>query len=378
MLTKEQDFFIKALADFINKIGNSEIPQDIDIESLADYAKKHEVEAILYCQTHLQKFLPSFASAVYSSTNRENMLQKLCSALDISYFVLKGSCVSQFYPVPMLRTMGDIDFVVHTEDREKVHEILLKQGYECESKNPDREWQYFKDRRELELHDHLIYKENVNNSKQETFFNDFWPYVHNNTLDLSFHFLFLISHLRKHFMNEGVGFRQFMDIAVVAKYGKLDWSWIEETANEIELLPFLKTVLAFVFRWFAVDTPIECAKIAEEFYEISTAKIFEDGVFGFGNIENRGSAAINLYLKDGKIGTLKATLHQIFPPYREMKDASNYAFVTGKPFLLPFAWVYRIVMKSKNKGAVKMKLGETITSTEAVRKREEMYRQWGL
>ena len=378
MLTKEQDFFIKVLADFINQSGKNEIPQNMDIASLGAYAKKHEVKAILYYQTDSPDFLSSYASTVHSNINREDMLQKLGSNLNIPYFVLKGSGVSEFYPVPMLRTMGDIDFVVHTEDREKVHEILLKQGYECKTKYPDREWQYFKDGRELELHDHLIYEESVNNSKQEAFFNNFWPYVHNNTLDLSFHFLFLISHLRKHFMNEGVGFRQFIDIAIVAKYGELDWLWIEKTADEIELLPFLKTVLTFVFRWFSVAVPIECAEITDEFYEVSTEKIFEDGVFGFGNIENKGSAAINLYRKDGKVGTVKATLHQIFPSYGEMKKVPVYAFIDGKPFLLLFAWVYRIVIKSKKKGAVKTKLAETVASTEAIRKREEMYRQWGL
>ena len=378
MLTKEQNFFIKALADFINQNGNNEFPQNIDVASLAVYAKKHEVKAILYCQTRLPEFWSSFVSTVCSNTNNEDMLKKLVTVLNIPYFVLKGSCVSQFYPVPMLRTMGDIDFVVHTEDREKVHEILLNQGYECKTKYPDREWQYFKDGREIELHDHLIYEESVNNPKQEAFFNNFWPYVHNNALDLSFHFLFLISHLRKHFMNEGVGFRQFMDVAVVAKYGDLDWFWIEKTADEIELLPFLKTVLAFVFRWFSVATPIECTKITDEFYEVSTLKIFEDGVFGFENIENNGSAAINLYRRDGLRGTVKATLQQIFPSYGEMKKVPEYAFVTGKPFLLPIAWIYRIVIKSKKKGSLKKKLGETVASTEAIRKREEMYKQWGL
>ena len=378
MLTKEQDLFIKVLSDFINQNGKNEIPQSIDIASLAAYAKKHEVKAILYYQADLPEFLPSYAMTIYSNINRVDMLQELVSAINISYFVLKGGVVSEFYPVPMLRTMGDTDFVVHTEDREKVHEILLKQGYECKTKHQDREWQYFKDGRELELHDHLIYEENVNNPKQEAFFNNFWPYVHHNTLDLSFHFLFLVSHLRKHFMNEGVGFRHFMDIAVVAKYGKLDWLWIEKTADEIELLPFLKTVLAFVFRWFSVAVPIECAEITDEFYEVSTAKIFEDGVFGFENIENRGSVAINLYRKSGNIGTLKATLHQIFPSYGEMKAAREYAFIEGKPFLLPFAWACRIIIRSKKKGAVKTKLVETVASTEAIRKREEMYRQWGL
>ncbi len=377
MLSVEQEYFIRILRDFINAEKCTKVLKNLDIDYLTEYGKKHEVLAIIYYQTRLPQFLKAYSSAIYINTNREKMLQEIMKEVDFPIFPVKGADIAKLYPEPLLRTMGDTDIVVHTKDREKVHELLQSQGYVNCAKNPRREWQYYKNRMEFELHDRLIYTEMVNNSKQEAFFNDFWPYVKDNHLNQNFHFLFLIAHIRKHFMNEGVGFRHFMDIAVLARYADLDWKWIEEKADEIELLSFLRAVLSFCNRWFGTKTPLQMAEISDEVFELSTIKIFKDGVFGFNNEENTGSSAVNLHRKEGNIGMWKATVKKLFLPYRILRKEAEYAFIDGKPFLLPIAWIYRIALKSREKDK-KKRLSKTIVSSEVIRKREELYRQWGL
>lgn len=340
--------------------------------------KKHEVEAIFYYQTKLPEFMKAYSLTLYSNTNREDMIQKLTSTFTFPYFIVKGSSAAELYPVPTLRTMGDIDLAVQVENRSTVHEILINQGYECRSKQSDREWQYYKNGMEFELHDHLIYSEAVNNPKQEMFFNNFWPYVKDNHLDWNFHFLFLIAHLRKHFMNEGVGFRQFMDVAVMAKYADLDWNWIEERAEEIELSPFLKTVLAFCNRWFETVTPIITPSLDENFYEAATQKIFDDGVFGFENEENAGSTAVNIYRKKGKKGQIGNAIRQLFPSYKTMITVPHYGFLKGKPYLLPVAWGYRAFRGRNKSNGVVEDIKDTFASNDVIAKREAMYKQWGL
>ena len=378
MFTTEQSFFIKILYDFINKEKTAEIPKNLSMEIIASYGKKHEVQAILYYQTKLPILKEAYYSTLYINTNRADLIQQLKKQFDFPYFIIKGVEIAELYPVKALRTMGDIDIVVHAEDMEKANAIFLNQGYHNKSKKLESEWHYSKGKMEFELHNQLLYTENVNDSEQQLFFNDCWNYCNNNQLDWNFHFLFLISHLRKHFMNKGVGFRQFMDIAIVSKYCELNWTWIEDKAAEIKLLPFLRIVLTFCNRWFGTTTSMKLIDITDEFFETSTLKIFEDGVFGFCNEENASSEAVNLYRKNGRIGMLKATMHQIFPRYREMKVMKEYAFIDGKPFLLPVAWMYRILIKGKNKKAVKAKLGKTFASGETIEKRKELYKQWGL
>ena len=378
MFTTEQSFFIKILYDFINKEKTAEIPKNLSMEIIASYGKKHEIQAILYYQTKLPILKEAYYSTLYINTNRADLIQQLKEQFEFPYFIIKGVEIAELYPVKALRTMGDIDIVVHAEDMEKANAIFLNQGYHNKSKKLESEWHYSKGKMEFELHNQLLYTENVNDSEQQLFFNDCWNYCNNNQLDWNFHFLFLISHLRKHFMNKGVGFRQFMDIAIVSKYCELNWTWIEDKAAEIKLLPFLRIVLTFCNRWFGTTTSMKLIDITDEFFETSTLKIFEDGVFGFCNEENASSEAVNLYRKNGRIGMLKATLHQIFPRYREMKVMKEYAFIDGKPFLLPVAWMYRILIKGKNKKSVKAKLGKTFASGETIEKRKELYKQWGL
>jgi len=383
-MTSEQRYFIEALSNFVNvkKSGceseTTHEAENLNKEVLSSYAKKHEVQAILYYQTKDSNYLSAYSSTLYSNTNRKNMVQKVTDIFDFPYFIVKGSSIAELYPVPELRTMGDIDMVVHTEDRERVHDILTSQGYKCTSKQDIREWQYYKNNMEFELHDHLVYSEAVNNSKQEAFFNNFWPYVKNNTINWNFHFLFLISHLRKHFMNEGVGFRQFMDIAIVSKYGKLDWSWIEEKAEQIELIDFLRTVLAFNTHWFNVITPITTPKLDNDFYESATEKIFEDGVFGFGNEHNADSKAANLYRKNGKLGMLGSAIGVLFPSYKTLITVPKYSWLKGRAYLLPLAWIYRFIMgRSKSKGAVES-MKKSFAGLAQIERREAMYKQWGL
>ena len=44
---------------------------------------------------------------------------------NIDFIVLKGIYLRYLYPNPDLRTMSDIDILVHKEDLDKISEILL-------------------------------------------------------------------------------------------------------------------------------------------------------------------------------------------------------------------------------------------------------------
>ena len=274
--------------------------------------------------------------------------------------------------------MGDIDLVVDQECINEVQSVLSNNGWILKKKYLDHEWLYMSDNLTIELHDHLIYSESVTNFKQETFLNNFWPYVHNNCLDWNFHFLFVISHLRKHFMNAGAGFRQFMDVAILVKYANLNWAWIEEKSEEIELFSFLRIVLALCNRWFKVMAPIELPEITDEFYEIATSKIFEDGVFGFDNENNDKSYAINIYRKKGFWGQISSASRQLFPSYKNMINVPYYRFLKGKPFLIPYVWIYRFFVGRKKSKNVVRNMKKAFASKETIEKREEIYKKWGL
>lgn len=98
-MTIEQEFFIQVLRDFI-KGEKTRTPENVDIERITSYGKKHELSAILYQQTRIPQFLSAYSSTVYSNANRSRMMRELMNTIVVPYFIIKGSVVAELYPIP--------------------------------------------------------------------------------------------------------------------------------------------------------------------------------------------------------------------------------------------------------------------------------------
>lgn len=367
-------------------------PFDADWDALIALAKQHEVTAILYAQC--KDFIPEpylddlqryFSTVLFFHANRRKMMEKIDEALgDIEHFTIKGASVATFYPFPAYRTMGDTDIVIHTKDREEADRRLRELGLECVSSFDDREWQYHRNDMEFELHDHLVYSETVNVDKQVEYFNDFWKYVKDGELDWDFHFMFLIFHLRKHFMNSGAGFRHFLDIAVLTSRGpKFDWGWIRSELEKIGLWPFTERVFALNEYWFNVPSPVSVTPMPSSFFTSATELIEKSGIFGFSNGENAGITAVNATREAGysKSAMLKRAVKGLLPDYKTVRTVPRYAYVDGRPYLLPAVWIHRAVksaFEGKARRNVKSVINGSFADKETIKKREAVYQEWGL
>lgn len=382
-MTKEQKFFIQILADHLN--GRETKCNDVlDWNILHDYARKHQVSGIVYTQAKdympaeaLNVFRQETIATIYNATIRDNDLATVTKALNenhIPYFIIKGPAVAVLFPNPKLRSMGDIDLVVHPEDREKCHNIIINSGYKCVSKQDDREWQYYKNNMELELHDRLVYDEAVNEKGQDEFFNDCWKYVHEGQLDWSFHLLFLIFHLRKHFMNSGVGFRMFMDLAVVAAKANIDWDTLTNNLKKTGMLEFTKKCYGFIGRWLYIYGPL-IDQIDEDFFEEASQKVFTDGVFGFDNSENKTNISVNKVRnsKYPKLSLLLLSVEECFPSWKLLSGTSTYKYLRDNKLLLPIAWIHRLY---RNVGKRKTKI--KVATARKYEERMLMMEKWGL
>lgn len=70
--------------------------------------------------------------AIVGNLNRRvdfETLSKEFTVRGIAHMPVKGYYLRKLYPVPELRTFGDIDLLIHREDRQKVHELMLSLGY---------------------------------------------------------------------------------------------------------------------------------------------------------------------------------------------------------------------------------------------------------
>lgn len=357
-MTTTQSFFLQILGDHLR--GRETQPRsDVDWDAVLELARIHQVSGVVYQQC--RGFLPEapgrvlaerHASELFYYYNRTALFRELQQRLtdaDIPYFTVKGLNIAQYYPIPALRTMGDCDVVVPAADRERAHELLLAMGFHTHLKE-DMDWMYYKNDIEFELHDRLLYHELGNSADSRSVADTAWDHAHPTgegtryELDWSFHFLFLLMHLKKHLVHAGVGFRQFMDLDVVLTHRELDWARIESSLQEQGLLRFAQIVMTLLGRWFSTPVPWPPLELSEEDFEDNTAKIFASGIFGFQDESARDVRKLNAITQ--KKGPrwwirLRLVLGSVFPSYRNMRFSPYYAFLEGRPWLLPIAWFYR-------------------------------------
>lgn len=247
--------------------------------------------------------------------------------------------------------------MVHREDKEKAGKVLENIGFKChEQKLPDHEWVYSKGDFEIELHHRLLYDDDMNASVLTVFTDTAWEHASTTGgilyhLELEFHFVYLLLHLRKHFLWAGVGIRQFMDLAVMMRNANLDYEKVKLYIDECNIGLFASNCFALIERWFGISTPLMTAEITDEFFVRSTNTILSDGVFGDMGAENVADNAImNCTYKNGKF---LSVLPVLFPPYNKIKQkypSSCKNDAIGR-LLLPFLWLRRIAESFFNRTA---------------------------
>ena len=403
-MTREQEMFLKILSDHIHRIPTTEFPEEIDWDVLQKMARIHNLKGIVYiqCREYLSscpqlafclKILKNgFISEICLYTCRQQDFQEFEHILtkeNIRFLPMKGKIFAKYYPVPQLRTMGDMDILIHSEDRQKSHQVLLQSGYLCSSRS-SAVWNYNRDLIQYELHDHMIYHSMANEIDYQTYFEQVWDFskvVEGTTeyeMDENFHFLYLMAHTAKHMVSRGSGLRPFLDMVFMTQQaGKgMDWDWIAGQLEELKLLDFTKTCFALCNRWFGVEMPFLSGELEEDFYQEITEKVFLDGIFGHANEENQtGKLTMEVHRSGGQYwrSSFRVILRKLFPPYKTMRYASHYPFLDGRPYLLPAAWLYRFgyCICHRFHDSIKM-LTEPFTKRRAVEEREEKIKKLGL
>jgi len=394
---------MECLFDFVNR-KKSMIPDGIDWAELWTLARRQEMEGIVSYQirdglsrcdipAYLKtKLFKAYADTCFKYEKRLKLLKELDEGFQqekIPYIVVKGTEIARLYPQAKLRTMGDSDILVHLKDKSRVRDLLLKLGWEQVGVLRN-EWNFLKEGLELELHHKLEYSGLSNFQKQKAFQDRVWDYAscEKNSvcyhLDWSYHFVFVITHLRKHFINCSVGFRQFMDIAVIAQSCELHWEWIKKELSSMGLLGFAKICFGFCNEWFGTQFPFDDIRPGEEFAVDATKHILQDGLYSLDNLQNycNGTVFENRMKgsKEYRLFSIRHTLEMIFPSYHELRLISYYTFIDGKPWLMPAAWLYRLgrYLFGMKVGDFSRESDTPQISSQAEAKRNEEFDRWKI
>lgn len=405
MAANTQDFLLQILSDFLHGRPTEKPASGTDWPELQTLASRHSVEGVLYNQCRMimpeavkKKVLTRYLGDVFISLEREKQTEALIGLLereDIPVIYVKGSVFREYYPLPPLRSMGDIDFVICHSDRKRMDELLQNElGFRCFVDN-HAVWTYWKDNFYIEVHDHMFYENLANKVDYVSYFDRVWENSHPSSVfgkespdvyvpDEEFHFLYLMAHTAKHVVNNGSGFRAYLDIVLMTKAcgNRMDWKRIRGELEKLELLTFTETCFSCCEKWFGVEMPFHRKDLSDSLFRSITDKTFRDGIFGLENAENKPASAAKDIKHTGSrytLGALKRGFKRLFPPYRDLQLVPWYSFIDGKPWLLPFVWIYRFFYCGikKLKHSIRY-LAEPFSKKKEVKKRQDFLKEWGL
>lgn len=334
--------------------------QEYDWDELFHYAKIHSLSGIVgYIVTkyelysdkeYASRFEYQMIHAYGIQYRRSMQMERLLVHLNehgIDHLLMKGFVVKDLYPVPELRSYGDIDFVIRKEDRNKTDILMKKLGYESHG-NWEPVYSYKKDTEYYEIHTEMLDSE-INDGNQREYFRDFWNHAyqlkdHTYVLDNEYHFLYLLTHLAKHASRRGAGIRMYLDIALyIQKYrDSFDWNHIKEQLDVLGLKRFFYTVCTVCKQWFDVEPPCEIEEIDRDSIDLFTEITLKGGTFGFAETSDAVTAIKESHNKDSK---LKTILNQIFPPVNEIE--ARYTYLQKHRWLYPVALIDRVFRNRK-------------------------------
>lgn len=340
-----------------------------------------------------------FRNVMMQTIKTEEFLQLYQKLLNegLTPLVVKGLICRNLYREPDYRSSGDEDVFIPKEQFRTCHDLFLKQGLCCaeteETLDQAGEVTYFRRNSGLhiELHKELFsssseaygdlnrFFEKAAERKMTVRINEVSVY----TMGPTDHLLYLILHAFKHFLHSGFGIRQVCDIIAFANtYGpEIDWNEILRKCKEIHADVFAASLFDIGEKKLQFDRKMACYPESWTALQADGEDLLEDlldaGVFGDSSMSRKHSSNMTLQavVEEKKGKKRKTSIFQSLFPGREYMERT-YTYVKKHPFLLPAAWVERLVKYWKETG--QFKNNTAFQSIEIGNQRVELLRKYKI
>lgn len=261
----------------------------------------------------------------------------------IAHMPVKGYYLRKLYPTPELRTFGDIDLLIHPEDRQKVHNLMLLLGYTVKQ-DWEPTYSYIKDAEYYEIHTNLMDGNLDGRTDLQAYFDAAWAHAAPDDglrfrPEDDFHFIYTVCHLAKHLYGGGAGLRMYLDVALYVKHkdDSLHWQVIVGEFAALHLAEFFYTVMNACRVWFGTETICPLPEPDTEALDRLLSYTLDSDLFG----HSRDHAVIELRNeKDEAPSRSRVLWKMLFPPAAEIE--SRYSFLQNRHWLLPLAWLVRL------------------------------------
>ena len=342
-------FLFSLAGAVLSKRDVPSLPENIDWNLILTIAEKHNIASVIAYGIHQGGYVLApevqgkFKQYLYThlmiTENQTKEIEKILGLFEehhIDYMPLKGMEIRNIYPSPDMRRMADADVLIKTKDFPLFDSVMRENGYifQCES---NHEYVYQKPPFiRIELHKMLIPSYN---DDMYAYYQDGWSIAkrHGDTsrhsLSTEDHYVYLMTHLAKHYRDGGIGIKSVMDLWLYKKTYSMDAEYVTRQLEALNLLTFSKYIDCLMKVWFDGEP-------ANELINSMTKFILYGGEYGSFTNKTRVAA-----IRDAEDGDFKKAEKQkyfrlIFPKYKDLKG--GYPYLEKMPFLLPVCWVHRL------------------------------------
>lgn len=323
------------------------LPEGFSLEEVETFASKQHITTLIYngaiqCgistkEPVMQRMLQRYVQMMMRSERQMADVMRIFHIFNenrIEYLPLKGCNMKRHYPKSEMRFMGDADILIRVDQYDRIQSVMTELGF---TEGPENLYEYHWNNANIhiEFHKTLI-------SPEKPEFHAYWANVWDRVqrgygtgyaLSSEDEFLFMLTHIAKHYRGHGVGCRYMLDLWVFLRaYPELNKSYIEEELEKLQLLTFYHRIQRLLSVWFEGNESDNITDFMTEF-------VFFGGSWGSWETEILSKAVNNKRQRPQKKILLVIT--KMFPPLSVM--TRHYPLLEKVPILLPLCWVLRLL-----------------------------------
>ena len=357
------------------------IPETGDFDGLYEAAARHKLETFVYAALEGTAQEPAAMKAIGGAYHRavfrdvqgdyiRAQISGVLTEAGIDHVFQRGVCLKHNYPVSSMRTMSDMDVLVHSKDLAKLPKVMS--ALPCVQRPGDGNHRIFSVSPgfTVEFHPNLIHC----SSHVGTGINPGWQLVPEGQptgeqyMTEEGFYLSVICHLANHFAGGGIGVRFVLDVWVCRHLRKPqpDRTVVEQELQRIGLLKFTKQIEALADWWFSGIKPEEDLSELEEYILTSSS-----------HGETERSILNSVCLSPGGSG-FSALWRKVFYPKQDLYN--RYDWVKGRPWLLPAAWFVRVwqALTRRHKLIATWGKGSMKFTDDQIRQQREKLQRFGI
>jgi len=299
---------------------------------------------------------------------------------DFSFTTIKGYTSAYYYPEPIKRTMGDVDFYVDEKDIKKIEQIMLENGYEVTDKGHIRHESFKKNRIIFELHSEIKGvpngKDGIRTSSKNA--EELVRYYLSDLIETAnrvqteygiisipdefHHGLVMLLHVAGHMMNgEGVGLRHLCDWAVYVN--KVDIVEYKMQFEEMGLWKFACQLTALSSKYLGVPEKTWSGRWDQQFLDCFIEDILDAG--NFGRKDTGRAAGLKMNSEESKTVSLF------------LMTRNRFKFFERNPALLPVGILLYTIIYLEERITGKKKWVR-IGNVQQGAKRQKLYKEFQL